>query len=71
MSNQWTSTTALSLQQWSDSKPTNPVEGDSYYDKVTNKLCCYIRGSWIDYQVYATPSYKNEIRKEKIKNLLK
>lgn len=51
-------------------KPINPVDGDHYYDSKLNRIFCYSGGIWIQYMLYHGVS-KNEIRKDKIKNLLK
>ncbi len=47
---------------------TNPISGDTYYDTLSNRVYTYDgdSSSWISYQLY-----KNVIRKNKIRNLLK
>lgn len=69
MSNQWSNPNIQALQ-WGNKKPTNPVDGDTYYDEKTKKVFTYSKGTWIQYQLYI-PEAKNNVRMKKIKNLLK
>jgi hypothetical protein len=53
-------------------KPTNPAEGDSYYDSNLNRMYYYSSGHWLEYIMYKDDKdQRNKIRKKKIKNLLK
>lgn len=69
MSSQWSNPNITSLQ-WSTKKPDNPIDGDSYFDKKTNKVYHFSKGVWIEYQLYI-PETKNHLRINKIKNLFK
>lgn len=70
MSNQWTNPHITNNLQWSSNKPTNPIDGDTYYDSKINRVFTYSKGNWVQYQLYI-PDAKNETRMKKIRNLLK
>jgi hypothetical protein len=55
------------------SKPANPVDGDTYYDATNNRMYAYDSKSstWRMYQLYNDDKGRIENRKKKIKNLLK
>lgn len=51
-----------------DTKPSNPNDGDLYYDKNTRINSIYSKGQWFELKVSLS---KNLERKEKIKAILK
>ena len=51
-----------------DIKPSNPNDGDLYYDKNTRINSIYSKGKWFELKVSLS---KNLERKEKIKAILK
>ena len=51
-----------------DTKPSNPNDGDLYYDKYTRINSIYSKGGWFELKVSLS---KNLERKEKIKAILK
>jgi hypothetical protein len=51
-----------------DTKPSNPNDGDLYYDKSTRINSIYSKGQWFELKVSLS---KNLERKEKIKAILK
>jgi hypothetical protein len=51
-----------------DTKPSNPNDGDLYYDKITRINSIYSKGQWFELKVSLS---KNLERKEKIKAILK
>jgi hypothetical protein len=51
-----------------DTKPSNPKDGDMYFDSNTGNNNMYSKGQWFELKVNLS---KNIERKEKIKAILK
>jgi hypothetical protein len=51
-----------------DTKPSNPKDGDMYFDSNTGSNNMYSKGEWFELKVSLS---KNLERKEKIKAILK
>ena len=58
------------ILMWNIKKPPYPINGDTYFDAVTNKVYTFKGGNWIEYRLFI-PQNKNEIRINKIRNLLR
>ena len=52
------------------SPPSNPKEGDMYFDSNTGRNNMYHKGQWFELK-FNMPKKKNFERKEKIKAILK
>lgn len=49
--------------QFNTVKPTNPIEGDTYYERSTNRVYIYTYGNWVMFQMYVGDKSEERVRK--------
>ena len=47
-------------------KPASAIEGDMYYDDITNIVYTYVNNTWVRYKILG---FRNKDRKDKIKKI--